>query len=59
MTKLIIAKPKIDCKDLLGQFLDESNYDVLIEEDTDCFFHDYEDYEQKEQRVAFKFRKNY
>ena len=59
MTKLIIAKPKIDCNDLLGQFLDESNYDVLIEEDTDCFFHDYEDYEQKEQRVAFKFRKNY
>jgi len=59
MTKLIVAKPKIDCKDLLGQFLDESNYDVLIEEDTDCFFHDYEDYEQKEQRIAFKFRKNY
>jgi len=37
MVKLIVAKNKIDCSHLLGQFVDESHYDVLIEEDTDCY----------------------
>ena len=37
MTKVIVARDKIDCSHLLGQFLDESHYDVLIEEDTDCY----------------------
>ena len=37
MGKVIVAKEKLDCSHLLGQFLDESHYDVLIEEDTDCF----------------------
>ena len=37
MTKVIVAREKIDCSHLLGQFLDESHYDTLIEEDTDCF----------------------
>ena len=37
MVNVIVAKEKIDCKDLLGQFLDESHYDVLVEEDTDCY----------------------
>lgn len=35
--KVIVAKSKIDCEHLLGQFLDESHFDVLIEEDTDCY----------------------
>ena len=37
MVKVIVARNKIDCSHLLGQFLDESHYDVLIEEDTDCY----------------------
>ena len=37
MVKTIVAREKIDCSHLLGQFLDESHYDVLIEEDTDCY----------------------
>jgi hypothetical protein len=37
MVKVIVARDKIDCEKLLGQFVDESHYDVLIEEDTDCY----------------------
>lgn len=37
MTKIIVAKEKHDCEHLLGKYVDESNYDVLIEEDTDCY----------------------
>ena len=54
MTKVIVAKQKIDCSHLLGQFLDESHYDVLIEEDTDCYIGS-----EDEQSIAFKFRKNF
>ena len=54
MTRIIIAKNKIDCEHLLGQFLDESHFDTLIEEDTDCFLGS-----QEEGNIAFKFRKNF
>ena len=54
MTKVIIAKSKLDCEHLLGQFVDESHYDTLIEEDTDCYLHS-----EDESNIAFKFRKNY
>jgi len=54
MTKIIIAQTKLDCEHLLGQFADESHFDTLIEEDTDCYL-DSED----EANIAFKFRKNY
>lgn len=37
MTKVIVAKEKLDCNHLLGQFLDESHYDVLIDEDCDFY----------------------
>lgn len=37
MTKVIVAKNKLDCEHLLGKFVDDSHYDVLIEEDTDCY----------------------
>jgi hypothetical protein len=37
MTKIIVAKNKLDCEHLLGQFVDESHYDILVEEDTDCY----------------------
>ena len=54
MTKIIVAKTKIDCEHLLGQFLDESHFDTLIEEDTDCYLGS-----EDESNIAFKFRKNY
>ena len=54
MTKIIVAKTKIDCEHLLGQFLDESHFDTLIEEDTDCFLQS-----EDESNIAFKFRKNF
>lgn len=74
MVKVIVAKSKIDCEHLLGKFVDESNYDVLIEEDTDCFMEPNCDLQQKatcggncedcmkgtdERRIAFKFRKGF
>jgi hypothetical protein len=37
MVKVIVAREKIDCSHLVGQFVDESHYDILIEEDTDCY----------------------
>jgi hypothetical protein len=54
MTKVIIAQNKIDCEHLLGQFLDESHFDTLINEDTDCYLGS-----EDESNIAFKFRKNY
>ena len=54
MTKIIVAKNKIDCEHLLGQFLDESHFDTVINEDTDCYF-----FSEDEQNIAFKFRKNF
>ena len=37
MVNVIVAKTKHDCEHLLGQFVDESHYDILVEEDTDCY----------------------
>lgn len=37
MVKVIVADRKIDCEHLLGQFVDETHYDILVEEDTDCY----------------------
>lgn len=37
MTRMIVAKEKIDCTHLLGKFLDESHYDILIEEDCNVY----------------------
>ena len=54
MTKIIIAQTKLDCEHLLGQFADESHFDTLIEEDTDCYLGS-----EDETNIAFKFRKNY
>lgn len=64
MVKVIVATSKHDCEHLLGQFVDESNFDILIEEDTDCFMEP-KNLSQKtsnevsEERIAFKFRKNF
>ena len=61
MVREIVAREKIDCTHLLGQFLDASHYDVVIEEDTDCYLPaglDLND-AKDEKRIGFKFRKNF
>lgn len=37
MVKVIVAQSKLDCEHLIGHFVDESHYDILVEEDTDCY----------------------
>ena len=61
MVKLIVAETKHDCEHLLGQFVDESAYDILVEEDTDCYLPSgtMGGGEPSEATIAFKFRKNY
>ena len=74
MVKVIVADSKLDCEHLLGQYLDESHFDILINEDTDCFMEANCGLETKvscdkecsdcdvgadERRFAFKFRKNF
>ena len=61
MVKCIIAKEKHDCEHLLGQFLDESNYDIIVQEDTDCWMPNTltGDSVGDETRIAFKFRKGW
>ena len=59
MVKVIVAETKHDCEHLLGMFLDESHYDTLIEEDTDCYLPLAYGEEKSEQRIAFKFRKKF
>jgi hypothetical protein len=54
MTNVIVAESKHNCENLLGEFLDESHFDTLIESDTDCYFG-----VEDEGQIAFKFRKNY
>ena len=74
MVKTIVADRKYDCTDLLGKFLDERHYDILVEEDCDvyapanCEIGAKTDCEQEcstcdigadERRIVFKFRKNF
>lgn len=75
MVRRIVAREKHDCEHLLGTFVDESHYDKLIEEDTDCYMPPLCDVATKadcgtkecedcdkgndELRIAFKFRKNF
>lgn len=54
MAKVIVVTERNDCSHLEGQFLDESHYDLLIEEDTDCYI-----LQEDEKFIAFKFRKNF
>ena len=52
--------PKIDSEHLLGQFLDESHYDLLIESDTDVYSKDpFDPNVATEDNVILKFRKCY
>ena len=60
MVYVLLANTKHDCEHLLGQFLDESHYDTLIEEDTDCYdVTGVGSDGMDESRIAFKFRKNF
>jgi len=75
MVKRIVAKTKLDCEHLLGQFVDETHYDRVITSDTDCYMPPLCDVVTKaecgmndcdtcekgndELRIAFKFRKNF
>ena len=74
MVKVIVADRKYDASHLLGQFLDESHYDLLIEEDCDvyapagCDLGEVASCEKdcatcdkgtNESKIIFKFRKNY
>lgn len=62
MVKVIIAKQKYDCSHLLGQFVDEQHYDLLVEEDCDVYMPEvpgHPELTQSEERIVFKFRKNY
>jgi hypothetical protein len=60
MVKIIVAKEKHDCSHLSGQFIDESHYDLLIEEDTDVYMPcKYGEEPYTEDKIVLKFRKNY
>ena len=37
MVKVIVAEKKYDASHRLGQFLDESDYDTILDEDCDVY----------------------
>ena len=74
MVKVIVAKEKYDASHLLGQFVDERHYDVLVEEDCDVYAPPDCDLGEQasctqdcnscskgmdERKIIFKFRKNF
>lgn len=74
MVKVIVADKKLDCEHLLGQFLDEAHYDILVEEDCDvyapagCDLGEVASCDREcstcekgtdEKKIIFKFRKNF
>ena len=59
MTRVITADKHHNCEHLLGTFLDESHYDILIEEDCDFYMPAKNlDGTNSEENILFKFRKN-
>lgn len=74
MVKVLVADKIHDSEHLLGMFVDESHYDLLVEEDMDCYLPADCDIGTQadcdrdcsacpdgadESRIAFKFRKNF
>ena len=60
--KVIIAKQKFDCKHLMGQFVDESHFDFLVDEDCDVYMPEIPGSPEltgSEERIVLKFRKNF
>lgn len=58
MVKQIFLHGKIENENLLGTFLDESAYDVLIDEDADVYKTDVFGKDTSDNNVLLKFRKN-
>lgn len=58
MVKIVNATEKHDCEHLLGKFLDDSHYDVLIDEDADVYGPLGFGEENGEHNILFKIRKN-
>lgn len=62
MTKILVAKQRYEeAENTIGRFIDDSHYDILVNEDTDCYIPDNSvgGSPLDEKRIAFKFRKNY
>ena len=74
MVRVIVADKKIDCTELLGKFVDEKHYDILVEEDCDVYAPPDCDLGEQagcerdcsscekgtdESKIVFKFRKNW
>jgi hypothetical protein len=61
MVKVYVAPKYYESEHLLGLFLDEQHYDILVEEDMDCYLPASfgADSVVDESRIAFKFRKNF
>jgi len=60
MTKVIVSPVKLDCEHKLGKYMEESDYDLLVEEDMD-FYAPIQEIGRdvpSEQECIFKFRKN-
>ena len=59
MTRIIVAQDRLNCEHLVGKFLDESHFDVLIEEDCDFYApnNSLTGGDQDEANCVFKFRK--
>jgi len=60
MTKVIVAEQKLNCENKLGKYMEESDYDLLVEEDMDFYapIQELGRTEPSEQECIFKFRKN-
>lgn len=58
--RVIHAQSSVDCEHLLGQFLDDSHYDILVDEDCDFYAPSSSLTEDAlgEHNIAFKLRKN-
>jgi hypothetical protein len=59
MVKLYVAPQYYESEHLLGMFVDEQHYDILVEEDMDCYLPLAFGEKADEQKIAFKFRKNF
>jgi hypothetical protein len=60
MVKVIVAEKKYDASHRLGQFLDESDYDTILDEDCDVYAPAPMGEEgEDERRIVLKLRKNY
>lgn len=59
MVKVVVAPTKFDAEHVIGQFIDESHYDEVIDEDCDFYAPPpYGEDPHDESRLIFKFRKN-